>query len=229
MGCLWVGEKRVGREKRSLEKHHISIWNSTLYIWDCLSTLGLFSVNLEMDWAQFGMVLESSGKPELCLIRLALSPGATLLWTDIQIDHFISLSVLELRRGGGKLISLKCQIAWEPLQMISWVIDKFSKVNMGKPKSAVGKDFIPGTAEISRDALSMFTLLYAVSSFFSSPPSASFWCSSSSVSLTILDLEKRTLYVAQTGIKLGILLLHSVKCWDYRCARPCLACKSFLE
>lgn len=25
MECLWVGEKRVGREKRSLEKHHISI------------------------------------------------------------------------------------------------------------------------------------------------------------------------------------------------------------
>lgn len=45
---------------------------------------------------------------------------------------------------------------------------------MGRPKSVVGKDFVPGTAETSRDALSVFTLPYAVSSFFSSSPSASF-------------------------------------------------------
>lgn len=35
------------------------------------------------------MVLESSDQPELCLIGLAPGPGATLLWTDIQIDRFI--------------------------------------------------------------------------------------------------------------------------------------------
>lgn len=205
------------------------IWNATLYIWDCLSTQGLFSVNLEMGWAQLGMVLESSGQAELCLIGLAPGPGATLLWTDIQIDRFIFVFQSQSWGEGRRTYLSKVSNGMRTSQVISWVMHRFSNVNTGRPKSVVGKDFVPRTAEISRDALSVFTLPCAVSSFWPSSPFCFFLILLLLLlSITILDFETRTLRVAQTGIKLGTLLPLPIKCWDYRCGRPCLACKSFL-
>jgi hypothetical protein len=40
---------------------------------------------------------------------------------------------------------------------------------------------------------------------------------------TVKFLETGSLYIAQAGLELMILLPHPAKCWDYGHAPPCLA------
>lgn len=225
MECLWVGEKRVGREKGSLEKHHISIGSNLKYhvlLWglslDPGALLTKFRNGLSPVWDGWG----EQWHPELCLTGLAPGPGATLLWTDIQITHFIFVFQFYSWGEGRQTYSLKCQIAWEPLQTITWVMHVFTKFIWEQQGLQWGTDFVPSPAEISRNVLSVFILLYANSVFLlSSSSSFSFLC----LFLFLLLCSSITiwsLYVAQTGIELAILLPHPVKCWDYRWARPCM-------